>query len=118
MVAKQATILALWSPYGNQFNPAVTGLAFGTGDIGFLHGRQATTLRPQRQLGGPGFTCNRAPCVERTRLVGGALGALRELADHGVDLRYYEVGCCVLNHVPDLRQHDQSCIAHRIRERP
>ena len=31
MVAKQAAILAPWSTYGNQFNAAVAGIAFGTG---------------------------------------------------------------------------------------
>jgi hypothetical protein len=53
MVAKQATILALGSPYGNQLNPAVTGIAFGAGDIGLLHGQHATMLRLSFQHSGP-----------------------------------------------------------------
>ena len=46
MVAKQATILAPWSTYGNQFNAAVAGVAFGTGDIGLLHAGNLPPRRP------------------------------------------------------------------------
>ena len=88
MVAKQATILAFWSPYGNEFNPAVTGIALGAGDIGLLHGRHAITPRLPFQYGGPA-----SPAIEfcLVRLAGGGRAAPREPADHGFDLGYHEV---------------------------
>src|SRR2546421_12996319 len=43
---------------------------------------------------------------------------LRELADHGLDFLDHEVGCGVLNHMADIRQHDQFYIMRRFRERP
>jgi hypothetical protein len=39
VVAEQASEFTFWAAYGNQFNPAVASLAFGTGDIGLFHGR-------------------------------------------------------------------------------
>src|ERR1700737_3139763 len=50
-------------------------------------------------------------------LVGGGRRALRNLADHGVDLGDHEVGHSVLDHVTDTRQHDQFCVRHGARER-
>ena len=37
MIAEQATELALGPGSGCQFDPAISGLAFGTGDVGFPH---------------------------------------------------------------------------------
>jgi hypothetical protein len=39
VVAEQAAEFTRWPAYGNQLNPAVASLAFGTGDIGLFHGR-------------------------------------------------------------------------------
>jgi hypothetical protein len=41
MVAEQATEFTLWPSYGNQLNAAVASIAFGTGDIGFLHEQES-----------------------------------------------------------------------------
>jgi hypothetical protein len=60
MVAKQATILAPWSTHGNQFNPAVTGIAFGAGNIGLLHGGSLPSRGCSSNTAAPGLTCNRA----------------------------------------------------------
>jgi hypothetical protein len=37
MIAEQAPVLALGAAYGIQFNAAVAGIAFGTGDVGPSH---------------------------------------------------------------------------------
>jgi hypothetical protein len=37
VTTQQAPVLALGAPTGYQFDPAVAGLAFGTGDIAFFH---------------------------------------------------------------------------------
>ena len=55
MVAKQAAILAPWSTYGNQFNPAVTGIACGQviSDFFMVAAYHPAVAVPTRQ---PGFT--------------------------------------------------------------
>ena len=50
MFAEQATKLARWPPFGNQFNPAVASPALGTGDIGLSHDCKFTTPRRKLQL--------------------------------------------------------------------
>jgi hypothetical protein len=40
MVAGQATELTLRTAPGNQFNAPVASFAFGTGDVGLLHGAE------------------------------------------------------------------------------
>ena len=37
LVADQTAEFAPGPPFGNEFNPAVAGVAFGAGDIGLLH---------------------------------------------------------------------------------
>jgi hypothetical protein len=58
MIAQQAPILAPGPLAGGQFNPAVAGVALGTGDIAFLHPRN---MRHQTSVfqSGSGFdaTC-------------------------------------------------------------
>jgi len=58
MVAQQAAILAPRSTYGNQFNAAVAGIAFGTGDIGLLHGGNLPPRGCSSNPAAAGPTCN------------------------------------------------------------
>jgi len=58
MVAQQAAILAPRSTYGNQFNAAVAGIAFGTGDIGLLHGGNLPPRGGSSNTAASGFACN------------------------------------------------------------
>jgi hypothetical protein len=46
VIAEQASELALRSRLGDQFDPAIAGPAFGTDDIGFLHGQTIITPCP------------------------------------------------------------------------
>jgi hypothetical protein len=49
MVANQAAKLAFSSLFGNQFDPAITGMALETGDVGLFHVGKRTLSRAQRK---------------------------------------------------------------------
>jgi hypothetical protein len=47
MIANQAAKLPFNPLFGNQFDPAITGVTLGTGNIGLLHVEERTLSRAQ-----------------------------------------------------------------------
>ncbi len=52
--------IRLWSTHGNQFDPAVTGVALGTGNVGLLHAGNLPPRNRHSNMATPG-TCSLMP---------------------------------------------------------